>query len=98
MVQVQSKRKSPVKVKSQNKFDYESLATDGQLLKFYTGITVEQFNHFFGVLENVHDLKYWKGKKTKSLKKKLKNNQQKKITVKNQLLLVLMKLRRRFPQ
>jgi hypothetical protein len=48
-----------------------------KLFKFYTGITVNQFNHLFSVLEkvgNVYELRYWKGKKTKSPKKRRKKN------------------------
>ncbi|XP_055999076.1 uncharacterized protein LOC125681637 [Ostrea edulis] len=97
-----SKQKSPQKQNTKNKFDYEQLATKGKLFKFYTGLNVEQFNHFFKVLENaggVYELKYWKGNKTKSPKKRRNDSKQRqtKLSTRNQLLLVLMKLRHRFP-
>jgi hypothetical protein len=62
------------------------LATKEKLFKLYTGITVNQFNHLFGVLEkvgNVYELRYWKGKKTKSKKRRKNRMKQNKITPRN---------------
>jgi hypothetical protein len=68
--EIQAKVKSPIRKGHEKKFD-DTWATKEKLFKFYTGITVNQFNHLY-VLEkvgNVYELRYWKGKKTKSPKK-----------------------------
>ena len=99
--EIQAKVKSPVRKGHEQKFDYDTLATKEKLFKFYTGITVNQFNHLFSVLEkvgNVYELRYRKGKKTKSPKKRRKNRmKQNKITPRNQMIIMLMKLRQRLP-
>ena len=98
--EIQAKVKSPVRKGHEQKFDYDTLATKEKLFKFYTGITVNQFNHLFGVLEkvgNVYELRYWKGKKTKSKKRRKNRMKQNKITPRNQMIIMLMKLRQRLP-
>lgn len=83
--------------KQKNKFSFDFLQNDERLFRFYTGLTVPQFNHLFNSLgESVHTLKYWLGKKT-SNRKRRKRNVEKKVSAKNQLLLTLMKLRQKFP-
>ena len=97
--EIQAKVKSPIRKGHEKKFD-DTWATKEKLFKFYTGITVNQFNHLY-VLEkvgNVYELRYWKGKKTKSPKKLRKNRmKQNKITPRSQMIIMLMKLRQRFP-
>lgn len=69
------------------------------MFKFYTGLTLEHFDQLFGVSERVgkvNEIKYWKGKKTKSPRKKTNSKQCSKLIVKNQLMLMLMKLRQHF--
>jgi hypothetical protein len=59
--EIQAKVKSPVRKGHEKKFDYDTLAKKKEkLFKFYTGITVNQFNHLFSVLEkvgNVYELR-----------------------------------------
>jgi hypothetical protein len=81
------------------KFHYKSLRKRKKYFEFYTGLTLDQFDHLFGVLERVgkvHEIKYWKGSKTKSTKKK-NGKKVRKLSVKNQMMLCLMKLRQTFP-
>ncbi|XP_045160376.2 uncharacterized protein LOC123525403 [Mercenaria mercenaria] len=80
-----------------SKFSFDILKKDEKLFKFYTGLTVLQFNHLFNALgESVHTLKYWLGNKT-SNRKRRKGKAEKKLCAENQLLLTLMKLRQNFP-
>jgi len=74
--EIQTKVKSIVRKGHEKNLDYDTLATKEKIFKFYTGITVNQFNNLFSVFEkvgNVYELRYWKGKKTKSSKKRRQN-------------------------
>jgi hypothetical protein len=85
-------------MKTSINFGFEILAKTDKQFKFYTGLTVSQFNHLFNCLgDSVNHLIYWKGNKTQ--KGKIKRNHQytRKLNPKNQLLLTLIKLRQAFP-
>ena len=47
-------------------FCYDTVAQDGKKFFFYTGLTVSQFEHLFAFLDDeVGNLSYWRGSKTK---------------------------------
>lgn len=86
-----SPQKSPKKLKQKGSLSYRKLQNDPKLFRFYTGITVSQFQHLFKSLgSSVFTLKYWLG--TGKIIKKIK-----KLSPENQLLLTLVKLRQNFP-
>lgn len=87
---VKGKKVSPEK-RQTAMLTFDMLKTDEKMFKFYTGITVAQFEHLFGALGNsVNNLKYWLGggRTAKTMKK---------LSPANQLLLTLVKLRQNFP-
>lgn len=66
------------------------------MFKFYTGLTVKQFDHLFGNLESAaQGMTYWDGQWIGSTKKHVKTDR--KLSLKNELLLTFMKLRQNFP-
>ena len=80
-------------------FCFEILCKNENNFKFYTGLTVAQFEHLFNCLgETVNTLIYWRGKRTNEENPvPTRRPTEMKVTPKNQLLLTLMKLRQAFP-
>lgn len=87
------------KVESVSKSDlnYEILCKNEKLFQFYTGLSVSQFNHLYSCLGNdVYRLDYWRANKTGG-QKKIPKERKCKLSMHDQLLMTLVRLRQAFP-
>ena len=87
------KKNMSFKSKSKATFSYQIIKTDKKM-NFYTGIsTVALFNVIFSLLRPyLPKVKYWRGRKTTSLVKRISISQ-KSLSNKDEFLMVLMRLR-----